>query len=1300
MQKIVQNGWALCALVACFAFASYGGDSFTWKGGEGSWDEASNWLLGGGISTRVPGVDTTDDSVVLGDEDATIHFPTSVDETKYIGEFYINGVSPADDLTTKRTITLDTRGTSFYYTNTVVNVHPIVKGYTYNKGWQSGENAIYLFKDGSNGTQAPGTLRADDAIIQVVSTPTNTTLIQKQGSLTAVGRSIFLYGATGNGTTNVTELVVEDGDFNSGVRMRGYSRFIFKSNGSITGSIIQLLPKADNTGNNYGGGPAEFIMSAGTNSVSSGHIVVGAFGGADARFSLCGTAKMERTGSGTTNPGVNLLVASDSASNSAWGEVKRGEAIFADSATLHLVGRTGNSVGNHYGDVLIAATTNTEGIVTIKDDASVLLDKGRMEIGTGGESSGYLTVEGRGILKAVGTVTDVFSADVLGIRLGGTDSKEAVFTIKDSAFVETPCVAATIANTREWYVGNTLKLEGGTLKTSVIEGSELKVVVDNGTICARAATTADAPLLAADGVKSFTATGEKTLTIDTQSYDTYVTYAFPGDLTIVKKGTGTLYVKNSPHAKTIVESGAIEMTEDGGVFGKSWELGEDTELPLPTVTETSEVVLMNFASEEDAQAYATAYEEHVVRKSGYKVGTISVKQSGDIYQVVVTVEVVTEGATKTWAGAEGAKWNAAANWSPEGIPEPDDTLTVNEAATMELPRFGYANTLNLDQNKLALTGGKSELRVTTVSVKGDKSSKEYNVAEGDAVTITAANFKTEDVGFKKTGAGSLTLDLSATPKLVFIASNATDSIRIDEGELAVLGSGKAQENSAHLGNSVTCFYDTTVKNNHVGGDNTVGGTDTPANGQASLVLNNAAFGRPDTNGRNGGNGGNICVGNFGANAAGATATLSLLNGSMICADAVTIGCQPLAGNTTAYLYVTNSILCAIPSYTVGFGYVANDDQANSGLKVIARLGEGAIVKDTGGGNSDGAIRFGCGLDVAFEDGAIVKFENVGSLRSDGTVDNHAKAWIRSYNRAFGDVSFTSGATMSFAGGLLFNNYATPDLSETRRLRLIFDGGTLKPLLVDATDTRAPIWECRTSVFYAPEYQGFWAGTDGMLVDMSGCSRYTIAAPVRGEGELVKTGSGVLVMGKGVKPTTAFKNCDYLTEQMLVNEQHIVASDVITVQNAGGVRVAEGTVGLEAGATDTNSTFTVESGCTLDLADNTVALGALKGAGTVSGGTISMLALKPLADGEDAVTLSDVTITKAVIDFGGSADKNTTVRLVKLGSNVSGALSAGSSFRLKAVNTGVSGLNGATCTVDATGLITAKASASGLLLIIR
>lgn len=1291
------------AFVACFVLTSQGGDSFTWKGGEGAWDEASNWLLGGGgISERVPGVGTTDDSVSLGDTDATVHFPTSVDETKFIGEFIVNEVSPVADLGTTRRITLDTRGTSFYYTNTVEGVHPIIRGYTYNnrRGWETGgsDTGFYLGRLPNDANMTRGTLKATDALHEIVMTPTNTTLIQKEGSLMAMNRAFFLRGAMDNDKTNWTEVIVEKGDFDGAIRLRGYSRFVFKSDGNLNGTstwaAIHVLPRCDNTGNNYGGGPAEFIMSAGTNKEEHGPIEIGSYGGADARFVLCGTAKMERYGAGTVdgNTWSRFGVVNDAMSNSAWGELKRGEAILADSASLHIVGR--NADNSHFGDLLISTTTNGIGIVTIKDDASAAFDNGYAKVGTGDASSGYLTVEGRASLKVLGNVTAKLPAEQVGINLGGALSLESVVTIKDSALIETPRVAAITANTSEGFIRNALVLEGGTLLTSKIEGSALDVVVDNATIQARAATTAETPLIAADGVKSFTATGAKTLTIDTQGYDTYVDYVFPEDLTIVKKGSGTLYVKSSSHAKTIVQEGFISMTEDGGIFGQEWELGEDMLITLPTVTETQDIVLMNFATEESAKAYAAAFDEHVKRVSGNKVGSAAVTKVNDVYQVTVNVEVVTSGETVSWVGSTDSKWLTASNWSPAGIPDADDALTISGDATIEMPRFGYAKSLDLpDVGTLSLTGTKAELSAETVTVKGDKSSKVYNVAEGASVTITTPNFVAEDVGFKKTGAGTLTLDLSAKAGLSFIASNATDSIRIDEGELAVLGSGRQVEGSSHIGSTATVFYDTTLGNTYIGG------AATPANGKASLVLNDTGFGRPDTIGkRDGGGGGSLRIGNFGTDSTGATASLTLINGAMVCADDLSIGYQPLAQDTTAALYATNATILATPSKAVCFGAVTDNTQATSGMKVIARLGEGALVQDTGGGNSDGGIWFGCGLDVAFEDGATVNMQNAAALK-EGSVDRHAKGWVRSYSRAFGDVRFTSGASLRFAGGLLINNYDTPDLSEARRLRFVFDGGSLVPLIPDADDTRTAMWECRTAVFYAPEYQGFWAGANGMTVDMSSSSRYTIAAPVRGEGELVKTGSGTLVLGKGIKPSTSFKSVDYISEEQLANEKYIIASDIVTVQNAGGVRIAEGTVELGEGATDTNSTFTVEAGCTLDLAGNTVALGALKGAGTVSGGTISNLALKPLADDEDAATLTDITVKKAVVDFGGAADKNITVRLIRLGDNVTGAL-AGSTFRLKAVNTGDSGLKVAECTVDSDGLVTAKATPSGMLLIVR
>ena len=146
-------------------------------------------------------------------------------------------------------------------------------------------------------------------------------------------------------------------------------------------------------------------------------------------------------------------------------------------------------------------------------------------------------------------------------------------------------------------------------------------------------------------------------------------------------------------------------------------------------------------------------------------------------------------------------------------------------------------------------------------------------------------------------------------------------------------------------------------------------------------------------------------------------------------------------------------------------------------------------------------------------------------------------------------------------------------------------------------------------------------------------------------------------------------------------------------------VAEGTVEVEAGATDMNSSFTVDAGCTVDLAGNTVVLGALKGEGEVSGGTISQICFKPLAEGESAATLKDVSVGKVYVDFGGAAAGKTAYRIAKVGTGVTGTM-AGKTFRAKAVNTGDATLKAADCTVDDAGNVFATPVLTGLLLMVR
>lgn len=224
----------------------------------------------------------------------------------------------------------------------------------------------------------------------------------------------------------------------------------------------------------------------------------------------------------------------------------------------------------------------------------------------------------------------------------------------------------------------------------------------------------------------------------------------------------------------------------------------------------------------------------------------------------------------------------------------------------------------------------------------------------------------------------------------------------------------------------------------------------------------------------------------------------------------------------------------------------------------------------------------------------------------------------------------------------------------------------------------------------------------MNVDMSACSRYTIACPVRGDGALVKTGSGVLVMGTGRTFASGYTG-NYYRDATVTNSANVVESGVVTVQNAGGVVVAEGAVELEVGATDAGSAFTVEAGATLDLAGNSVSVGKVAGAGTVSDGTLSAVTL--VASDGVVPTFEDVAFAGAItVDFGCDQENPAEKRaysVAALGSGASGKLVPGASVNCPAVNTGVGRWTHATVRVGMDGTVTATpASHACTVLIIR
>ena len=1166
----------------------YSNDYKTWKPGvtSGNFTAATSWSDG-----QTPqDYDTIDFSTT----DATVTFPAG--ETVFTGKFLMDPPSPTADETHEFTFNT-TDGKSFcLYDGTTEWTHPIFRRWTFaNNKWSLNANGVYLFKKGETGYA--GQMKMSDAVVTVKLAPHETRIVQESGTLDWAngieGQHVeFLGSANSVGVTNLVTYELKGGrailnwpDFRANSRM-------IMSGGELVTSGPRLVPNNMASGNNFGGGHAEFIMTGGRVDVPYGGVIVGQYGGADAVFKMSGDAYFRKSWggavSGDTTPTFNI--ASDTTDNSGKGTALRGAATFSDNAYFEITGA--NNVYRQYGNLSVASSKNATGTLTAEDYARLIFSNGYAKFGSGENAKATVSLSGHAELRVLGKVTSKLTAVNEGVTVGGELSQESVLSIDDQALLETPRVCS-VANTSSAFVRNALILNGGVLQTREIDGAGwLDVEINGGIIRASAASTAAKPLIG--GLKSLTVADGAKVVIDTQDFDVYVNADFGAGVTVEKRGAGTLYVAGpSSHATTLVYAGAVEKTDDAFAFG----------------------------------------------------------------------EFIVAQAAVTWAATGPANWNAWSSWSPQGIVGGLTDVTVDSAAEMILQDGDAAKSLTVTANgSLTLSGSSDVVIGEAVTVTGDGSAKVWEAADGASVKIATPAFAATTTAFKKTGAGALAFDFNTIgTDIPFVAGVASGvrPINVEGGTLSILGkscwelNGKLGVTSSgvdgalYVGNGATVVLERIGHGSSTGGAATyIGSSD---DGDGTLVLQNGAI-------------------DLGTMSVGYRCT------------------KP----TVATLAVTNASVCASSGATVCFGDVQNDTQAAT-VTAVGRFGTGAVLADTGGGTSDGTVAFGAGCDVEFADGAQV------TLTRTPTGEARIRGWIYSPSRASGSVRFVREGLMSFKGGLAVNNY---DLkaSDTKKFVYSFDGGIFKPTITTADSSRTDAYkECRYAIFKFPAYQGFEAGAGGMTVDMSECARYTIAAPVRGVGAIKKVGSGVLVLGTGRTFADGYTGVRGFNDNDVANTAKVVASGVVTVQNAGGVQVAEGTVEVEAGATGTNSCFTVASGCTVDLAGNTVELGMLKGEGVVSGGTIAQICFKPLADGESAATLENVAVQKGFVDLAGVAPGE-TVRIAKIGRGVTGAM-AGASFRLKAVNA-ARGEKGAECAVDGDGNVTATAVASGLLVIFK
>ena len=958
--------------------------------------------------------------------------------------------------------------------------------------------------------------------------------------------------------------------------------------------------------------------------------------------------KNTKTGTGARNSCMNI------ANTSATGEVD-----ISGTSSFSLIGASGY---DNEGMIWVGKGGSSKGLLAVRDDAT-LYAYNDIIVATGSDATGAFCLSNNAVATARRRV-----------YLGNTSSMSARVVVADSAKLVTPLVETRVS-TSENFVTNSLELAGGTLETAQIVGADQMALLLSGTptLRATAASTSAAPLLS--GATAAAQDGT-VLVIDTQSYATYIDQDFGASVTVVKRGSGTLYVKNSNHAKTVIEAGTVSFYDGATHFGDGWDVADGATPPytLDGATAAGDTFLASFSTEAAALAFIAEYEKDYAPALGWGYAFTATEDLGTgLWGVTATAAVATD-ANLAWSGADGDSWASTASWTPAQVPTHNDNATVSGAAEIAMPASARAKTLTISGDDDLAFSGDSELKIAeSLSISGDTAgAKVFTVDGGDSLAVTVTNLSFTTVAMAKDGAGTLSFEIPVIGVVRQIgAATLADSanLSVREGTMRIKGAGVVEQNGWWGSKDHPAPDRQTTR---ITGTKKVGGaTLASAPALAELVFDKC------------GGHGAITVGGGNAD----VARLVVSNGAVVGQSDVTI--DAASGKTAELLLASNGKVAANAGYTITLGASA----ANRGTARMD-ISDGGILYAAGGGNRNGALTLGGGIDARVHDGGEIKFDQAPSV-----ADTRAVGWIRGNSRASGVLRIDEGGTFSFCGGYSMNNSSLTATAETN-FKMSFDGGVFKPLLANASDSRTAL-ECRYLVMRSPEYQGLVATDGGMNVDMSACSRYTINCPVRGDGALVKTGSGVLVMGTGRTFASGYTGT-YYKDATVTNSADVVESGVVTVQNAGGVVVREGSVELETGATDAASAFTVEAGATLDLAGNSVSVGKVAGAGTVSGGTLSAVTL--VASDGDVPTFTDVAFAGSVtVDFGcdaeGPADKSKYYKVATLGANVTGKLTDG--MLLDAANTGNVNLHKARIAVDGSGNVTAKpATGNGFTIVIK
>lgn len=436
---------------------------------------------------------------------------------------------------------------------------------------------------------------------------------------------------------------------------------------------------------------------------------------------------------------------------SAWGAV--GRAVVQGDGQL-LCG----------GALFLGASNGGTGFLTVKDRGYVtvgLQTSHWLVLGANGDTPyGRLEMTDNAVLQLGG-------GSCLEMTYGGAQAKAEVVLSGQAQLLggassivtnRSPTLGAASLALADQAVLSVQKIAGGDPATGE---PSLLLSADGGTLKVSGTTPPPVPYLS--GCQATLGAGG--LTLDADGRDVVLDQAFEASsaaATFTKAGTGTLTVRrNSTHPRTHVAAGCLAFAAGATRFGGTLDFAPGARLALPeegclaadAITFDGALYLEVPATFEPGADRAflqlktplTADQlAHVVVVNAERGKTYAV--SADADGTLRLAVAAAEAGTKTWAGASGASWRAAANWDPAAVPTANDDVTVAASTTIAVDGPVAAGTLAAGEGAAVKVAGEGPLQLVTG----------VDAAAGAAVELAAPVLGVGGT-FEKSGPGELTV---------------------------------------------------------------------------------------------------------------------------------------------------------------------------------------------------------------------------------------------------------------------------------------------------------------------------------------------------------------------------------------------------------------------------------------------------------------------------------------------------------------------------------------------------------------